>query len=459
MKASVIVLAWNGMEYLEGCLDAVLAQDYPDFEVIVVDNGSTDGSADFVAARYPQVRLIRNERNLGFAGGNNVGLRAADGDVLVLLNQDTEVQAGWLKSLVEPTASDANVGIVGAKALYPDGTLQHAGGHVDERGEGRHYGYQEQDHGQYDRGRDVDYVTGASLAITRRAYEVVGGLDEGFDPAYFEDVDWCYRVRNAGFRVLYEPRAVFVHKETSVIDYDQVYVFERNRLRFVLKHWPLDRLTDEFLPGEQVWLESWGEGAEWLISAVHHAYIYNLLRLSSVVDWREKVFGKGSENFKVLTEALFTLRSLIPLLPARIQKTQSFGEPVPEGTVSGETSSVEEELLERLHQQWTVEEYEFDSDVPILGPLIAAFRRGWNRISTKWYVDFMFQQQTAFNAAVVTMLERMVQQNKLLRERLDMSRRDRELLGRVLAEYISESGREIAELAYEMQRAEGNRRK
>ena len=96
MKASVIVLSWNGMDYLEDCLKAVLSQDYAGFEVIVVDNGSTDGSADLVAERFPQVQLIRNERNLGFAAGNNVGLQAATGDVLILLNQDTVVQPGWL---------------------------------------------------------------------------------------------------------------------------------------------------------------------------------------------------------------------------------------------------------------------------------------------------------------------------------------------------------------------------
>ena len=86
-KASVIILAWNGMGYLESCLDAVLAQDYPDFDVLVVDNGSTDGSPDFVAKQYPQVNLIRNENNLGYSAGNNIGLLRATGEVLVLLNR------------------------------------------------------------------------------------------------------------------------------------------------------------------------------------------------------------------------------------------------------------------------------------------------------------------------------------------------------------------------------------
>ena len=178
MKASVIILTWNGLDYIAACLDAVLAQDYADFEIIVVDNASTDGTADFVAEHYPQVQLIRNERNLGFAAGNNIGMRAATGDVLALLNQDTEVRPGWLEALVE-MAVKPDVGIAGCKLLYPDGTIQHAGGRiVDARGSARHIGRGEEDAGQYDAVQDVDFVTGAALALTRATLTRIGPLDE-----------------------------------------------------------------------------------------------------------------------------------------------------------------------------------------------------------------------------------------------------------------------------------------
>jgi glycosyltransferase involved in cell wall biosynthesis len=100
MRVSIVVPAWNGRSYLPACLEALLTQAYPDFEVIVVDNASTDGSADLVAEKYPLARLIRNKRNLGFSGGCNAGMRAAQGEAIILLNQDTRVFPGWLTALV-----------------------------------------------------------------------------------------------------------------------------------------------------------------------------------------------------------------------------------------------------------------------------------------------------------------------------------------------------------------------
>ena len=128
---SVVIPVWNGRHHLRNCLDALQDQGVPDLEIIAVDNGSADGSAGFVAEHYPQVQLIRNERNLGFAGGCNTGLREARGSILVLLNQDTVVQPGWLAAMVCPF-EEKQVGVVGAKILEPDGsTLSHAGGYLE----------------------------------------------------------------------------------------------------------------------------------------------------------------------------------------------------------------------------------------------------------------------------------------------------------------------------------------
>jgi len=446
MKASVIVLSWNGMEYLGDCLSALLSQDYPDFEVIVVDNGSSDGSADLVTARFPQARLIRNGRNLGFAGGNNVGLQAATGDVMVLLNQDTVVQPGWLGALVEALSIDSGIGIVGGKALYPDGIVQHAGGYVNERGEGSHYGYQQQDAGQFDQARDVDYVTGAALAITRRAFGAVGGLDEGFAPAYYEDVDWCYQVRRAGFRVVYTPQAVLIHKEASAVtdvSHERMCVFHRNRLRFVLKHWLLDRLVDEFVPAERTWLENLDEGGERLVTAMHRAYLHHLLDLADLLAWRRKLLGISLDEADALADALLTLRTVVPLKPARIASEQEAALEDPGFATVPERSPVQ--TLGELRQRWAIQEHEFHSHVPIFGPLIAAFRRQWNRVSTEWYVRPIIQQQSEFNAGVITVLENI--ENRLIQQEYDRQR-----LGRVLAEYTSENGRELGELARELRR-------
>jgi len=154
VPASVIIPVWNGRRYLGPCLDALLAHSYPDLEIVAVDNASEDGSAEFLAERYPQVRLVRLDRNTGFAGACNVGLGAAHGDVLVLLNQDTQVQAGWLAALVAVLGQD-RVGIAGCKILYPDGqTIQHAGGWIEwPLGLSHHWGRGERDFGQWNEPR------------------------------------------------------------------------------------------------------------------------------------------------------------------------------------------------------------------------------------------------------------------------------------------------------------------
>jgi GT2 family glycosyltransferase len=141
LTVSVIIPIWNGSEYLHACLDSLMAHDYPIFEIIAVDNASVDGSAELIARHYPQVRLIRNAVNLGFAGGCNAGLKAAQGDILVLLNQDVIVQPGWLRALVK-ALQKPKIGIVGCKMLYPDGrTIQHAGGWIEwPLGLAHHYG-------------------------------------------------------------------------------------------------------------------------------------------------------------------------------------------------------------------------------------------------------------------------------------------------------------------------------
>lgn len=446
MKASVIILSWNGIEYLSDCLNAVLSQDYTAFEVIVVDNGSTDGSAELVAEQFPQVHLIRNANNLGFAAGNNVGLRAACGDVLALLNQDTVVQPGWLGALVQTLLADPDVGIAGGKALYPDGTLQHAGGQVGARGASRHYGYRQQDARRFDEARDVDFVTGATLALTRQVYEAVGALDEGFTPAYFEDVDWCYRVRRAGFRVVYVPQAVLVHRESSVgadESHEGLFLFQRNRLRFVLKHWSLQRLVDEFVPAETAWLEGLDEGSEALIAAAHHAYLYHLLHLGDLMASRHELSGVPLDETDVLAEALLNLRTVIPLRPARIGAGSLIASEESDQVSTPE--QIQAEILEQLNQRWAIREHEFRSDAPAIGPLIAAFRRQWNRVSTEWYVRPMIQQQVEFNALVVTMLGHLSQQAQAREQH-------RQRLGEVLSTYIAENGRELGELARQLDR-------
>ncbi len=255
---SIIIPVWNGEAYLEACLTALLAQEGASFEVIAVDNASSDGSVPLVAEKFPTVRLIRNTTNLGFAGGCNVGLRAAQGDYLILLNQDTRVNPGWLAVLVE-TLQDESIGIVGCKIFYPDGvTLQHAGAWFEwPLGLAHHHGYGEADSEEWSTAREVEAVTGAAIALRREVLEKVGLLDEGFWPGYFEDSDWCLRIRRAGYKIWYQPAATLLHQEsTSIRDpLLRSQFYQRGRLRFLMKHTPPGRFLSEVVPAEERYQE------------------------------------------------------------------------------------------------------------------------------------------------------------------------------------------------------------
>ena len=418
MKASVIVLSWNGIDYLEGCLNAVLSQDYAGLEVIIVDNGSTDGSADFVAERFPQVQLIRNERNLGFAGGNNVGLRAATGDVLVLLNQDTLVHGGWLNALVA-ALDDPTMGLVGCKMLYPDGTLQHAGAYLHgARGEAQHIGRHEADTGQYDQPCEVDFVTAASIALKRSTLVRIGPLDEGYSPAYYEDIDWCYRARAAGLGVVYWPDAALTHYEsvsTQTHSYAHKAVYHHNRLRLLFKHKALSWLQQEFAPAELEWAGRLGRSIEMM--AARDAYLCVMLSLPEIFAFRLQsngvAFGQDPrKEWDVLLALVSNLRTVcIQQEPREALDAQAEGAPL-------------ERLRAELHSRWEIKEQPFRSDAPLVGKGIVAFRQAWNNISTRWYVLPLLHQQMDFNSSVANSVTAQMGTTQQLLKSIDAQQRD-----------------------------------
>ncbi|MDH3377338.1 MAG: glycosyltransferase family 2 protein [Gammaproteobacteria bacterium] len=321
---SIVIPAWNGTEHIRDCLRAVLAQNCKGKEIIVVDNNSQDGLCDIVEQEFPLVRLIKNERNLGFSGGCNVGIDAAGGDPIVLLNQDTVVDPNWLEHLISEFETDPAVGIAGSVCRYPDGRIQTSGGYIDERGSSYHMtDGSTSDQLRHTRNSfdDSGYVSGAALAISRKALTRVGKLDEGFHPAYYEDVDWCYRARRSGYRVVVAPNSHLIHKEESrLIDgrYHSTYHYHRNRLRFVFKHWSTNRIMGDFFLMEKVWLEDSQLGAEVLVAAVHRAYLHHILHVSEVTRERQRskihTTGDGDNIVRVLS----ALRSIFPIGPARL---------------------------------------------------------------------------------------------------------------------------------------------
>jgi len=181
--------------------------------VIVVDDASSDETPALLA-RTQGLRVVRTAENVGFVEACNRGVEVASGEYVVLLNNDTEVEPGWLDALHGTAAADPTVGIVGAKLLYPDRTVQEAGGIVWADGDGWNYGRGDHDYvAHYRYVRDVDYVSGACLLVRRAILAATGGLDRRYAPAYYEDVDLAFAARALGYRVVYQPRAVVVHHE------------------------------------------------------------------------------------------------------------------------------------------------------------------------------------------------------------------------------------------------------
>jgi GT2 family glycosyltransferase len=237
---SIIIVSLNGEKVLPTCMKALYKTDWDNFEVILVDNGSEDRTSGVVREGWKDVKIIRAPRNFGFAGGNNLGIKEAKGDWIVLLNDDTEVKPGWLKAFNSCSEKYPEAGILGCKLLYPGGNIiQHAGGIIEANGLTKHIGYEEEDKGQFDEIKDYPYVTGAAFAISRKVIEKSGVLDKNFFPIYFEEIDYCARVIRDGFRVLYVPEAVVIHHEsrtTGKFSPGFLYKYHRNRYRFLLKN-------------------------------------------------------------------------------------------------------------------------------------------------------------------------------------------------------------------------------
>lgn len=243
-RAAVILLNWNQKEMTLACLRSLAGVDYPSFFTVLVDNASEDGSVEAVEADFPQVTVIRNDRNLGVAGGRNVGLRHVleqGADYLLLLDNDTEVDPAFLREMVRAGEEEPKAGILTGKIYFHDRpeVIWCAGGTLDlYRCDFRLTGHGEADQGQHDTLCDVDHVAGCCQMITRPALDAVGLLDDRFSPYFCEDTDWCARVIKAGFRVLYVPRARLWHhvvKKTSVSD-RYLFLKGRNLLLFMRKH-------------------------------------------------------------------------------------------------------------------------------------------------------------------------------------------------------------------------------
>lgn len=236
LSVAVIVLNWNRTDLTLACLRSLYRLERLPDQVIVVDNGSRPDPAALITAAFPQITLLRNERNLGFAGGNNIAIRHAlahGADYVMLLNNDAEVAPDLLGLLVDFAESDAGIGIVGPMIYFYDEPerIAFAGGMVEANtGRGRSL---DSWHGDLIP-RPVDWMSGCALLVKRTVIEQIGLLDERMF-AYYEDIDWCARAREAGWQVWLAPQARVWHKieiEERLQSPWYVYLMTRNRLLF-----------------------------------------------------------------------------------------------------------------------------------------------------------------------------------------------------------------------------------
>jgi len=371
-STSVVVVSYNTAAHIEGCLLSLLELDYPQVEIIVVDNASTDGSVELIRSRFgDSVEVVDLLDNKGFAGGASVGLYMARGDFVATVTPDVRLDSGWMSAMIDTLLSD-EVGMAGSKILYPDGkTLQHAGGVVHyPLATADHIGHGEADQGQYNQLREVEFVTGAALAMRCEVGRALDFFDTSYFPVYYEDVDLCRRAARAGLKVLYQPRAVAYHKGTVTLDREgSLYYryYHANRLRYVVKHYSPEQVMLDFLPAEAA-------------------------RIAGDMPPADR-----KASLEILDNQESDGQRALPLE----QKWDVMGGHVRE-VMSG----------------WRVREQPFTSSTPLLGRVIVRLRERLNNLSTRWYVQPILQQQVNYNASVARTLREMSSQLAELQARV-----------------------------------------
>jgi GT2 family glycosyltransferase len=250
-----VILNWNGERFLRRFLPPVVARTVrPGVSVVVIDNGSTDGSVDLLRARFPAVTVVCLGENCGFAGGYNRGLRQVEADYYVLLNSDVEVTAGWLQPLLELMEGDAGVGACMPKVCACDarGVFEYAGaagGFIDRYGypfcRGRILSRVEPDAGQYDEPCAVFWATGACMMVRAALFRRLGGFDALFF-AHMEEIDLCWRMQAAGYTIVCNPQSVVFHVGGGTLPNNhpqKIFLNHRNSLYILYKNLPADRRT------------------------------------------------------------------------------------------------------------------------------------------------------------------------------------------------------------------------
>jgi len=251
-SVAVVILNWNGKDYLQQFLPSVLSSTYCNLQVYVADNASSDDSVQYIKYNFPEVRIIQNKKNYGFAGGYNEALKNVEADYLVLLNSDVEVTPEWIEPVIKMMQSDDKIAAVQPKLRDYNNKEQFeyagaAGGFIDKFGypfcRGRMFDTVEKDSGQYNQAVEIFWASGAGIFIRRSCWLEVNGFDADFF-AHMEEIDLCWRLKNLGYKIMYCPESVIYHIGGGTLQSDnpfKSYLNFRNNLAMLLKNLPANK--------------------------------------------------------------------------------------------------------------------------------------------------------------------------------------------------------------------------
>lgn len=309
-RLSIAIPTWNGKHHLELCLPSLRKQTFRDFEVIIIDNGSTDGTVEWLRAEYPDMRVIALPRNIGVTAAFNIGVRECRGEYLVLLNNDTEAEPNWLEELVRVAEKYPTAGAVASKMkVWDDRTLIHtAGDFYTISGRPGNRGVWQKDDGRFDQEEWVFGACGGAALYRTELFEEIGEFDEGLE-SYLEDIDLAWRAQLAGYGAVFAPNAIVYHKISATgggafasfyNGRNWIYVLVKNMPTNLLKqHWGAI-LREQF---KVTWdaLKAWrGDAAR----ARLRGQLAGLVALPKLLRWRREVQAKRTASDEQISKVL-----------------------------------------------------------------------------------------------------------------------------------------------------------
>lgn len=302
---SIIIVNWNGIEHLKKCLPSLTGQSYKKIEIILVDNGSRDGSVDFVKKYFPKIKIIKNKKNLGFAEGNNIGYKYCNGEFILFLNNDTKVTPDFLIKLLKPLKNNPTIGGVQSKILFMDDPkrLDAVGSFLTNTGFLYHLGVYKIDSPKFNKEIDIFSAKGACMCFKRQVLEEVAINGDILDSrffAYFEETDLCHRVWLLGYRIVYVPSSVIYHKYGATsqrlrkpfIEYHSY----KNRIAAYIKNLGFINLLKilflHLVSVQALSLVFMLRGKLTIFLSIQRAILWNILNIKETLEYRKIVQNK-----------------------------------------------------------------------------------------------------------------------------------------------------------------------